>query len=290
MTAYTARELPPGCGCDVSTRPQPEGLTSVRSSWIFILVTIVSVLLVAALRLPSRLSNDEGNDASMAAPALSRPWIPSVESNIGPNIPPSIKEASEILRGSTPAVVSTPGTRYRTPRGFKIIDPEGRYLPAGSRVRTTGAPRLPGPAASASGPTCPSPSPAVNQPPAPTEAPNQAMSAQRESPAAGPRPTIITEGAIYTTVVGSQEIESIILATDPVTGQPVVTLAMTRTGARNLYPFTREAVGEPISLVLDGQVLVSPILASPVSTKAVIRGLDEKSHARLLEQLIPVCP
>ncbi len=275
---------------NISTRPPLEGLTGVRSSWIFLSVTAVSVLLVAALGLPTRLSDDEDMPASMAAPAIARRLIPSLDSTLGPNIPPSVREAREILRATTPRVESTPGTQYRTPRGFKIIDPEGQYLEAGSRVRTTGAPRLPGPAARAAGAACPNPPPAVGAPPASPEAPKPPVSAPVETAITGSRPAILTEGAIYTTVVGSQEIRSMILATDPVTEQPVVTLVMTRIGARSLYAFSRDAVGETITLVLDGQVLVSPVLVSPVSVKAVIRGLDEESYARLLSQLVPLCP
>ncbi len=262
----------------------------MRSSWIFLSVTVVSVLLVAALGLPSRLSEDEGIRASMAAPAVARRFIPALDQNLSSNLPPSIREASDILRASTPTAESTPGMQYRAPRGFKIIDPEGQYLEAGSRVRTTGAPRLPGPAASWTSDGCPTPSPTVNALPASAETPNQPIAAQLQTPTAGSRPAILTEGPIFTTLVGSQEIKSIVLATDPVTEQPVVTVVMTRTGARSLYTFSRDAVGEPITLVLDGQVLVSPVLVSPASTKAVIRGLDEESYARLVGQLVPLCP
>ncbi len=262
----------------------------MRSSWIFLSVTIICVLLVAALGLPARLSDDEGIRASMAAPAVARRLIPSLDGTLGPNLPPSIREVSEHLKGSTPRLESSAGRQYRTPRGFKIIDPEGQYLEAGSRVRTTGVPRLPGPAVSAPSDACPNPSTTVGAPPAPTQAPAETVPAQPAAPTVPSRPAILTEGAIYTTVVGSQEIRWLILATDPVTEQPVVTIELTRTGAGSLYAFSRDAVGETITLVLDGQVLVSPVVVSPVSAKAVIRGIDEEFYARLVQQLVPRCP
>lgn len=228
----------------------------------------------------------------MAAPPLPRRSFPPFATDLSPNVPPSINEAEAIGNASTPARQVPAGKQYRTPRGLKIIDPETQYLVPGSRIRTTGAPRFPSAAANSTGNSCPVSSPTVGEGPAGADIGTGTgpIQANIGTPAARARPTIPTEGAIYTTLVGSQEIETIILSTDPATGQPLVTLAISRTGARNLYGFTRESVGEPITLVLDGQVLVSPTLNAPVSTKAVIRGLDDESYALLLSQLVPLCP
>ncbi len=261
----------------------------MRSSTTFMIVAALSILLVAALGLPARLSDDDGNEASMAAPALTRRSIPPFETDLGPNIPPSLKETG-VSRGiSTPTARLPSGQQFRAPRGLKIIDPESQYLPVGSRVRTTGAPRLPGPPGGTTVNACPSPSPTVDTSITAAGPRTWPILGRLGTPIAGTRSSVPKEGAIYTTLAGSQDVESVVLSTDPMTGKPMVTLIMTRTGARSLYAFSRDALGEPITLVLDGQVLVSPTLSAPVSTRAVIRGLEDDAYARLVGELSPLC-
>jgi len=56
-------------------------------------------------------------------------------------------------------------------------------------------------------------------------------------------------------------------------GKPVVSVQVTRAGRDDLARFTRENVGKQVSVELDGKVLASPFIQTPIVSDTLILGL-----------------
>ena len=87
--------------------------------------------------------------------------------------------------------------------------------------------------------------------------------------AATPRPD-----TIYSVIVGPDEIEAVGVTVDA-TGQPALRLLFTPSGAAKMEAFTSTHLGQPMALVLDDRVVISPVIQATVVEEAQISGIDE---------------
>lgn len=60
------------------------------------------------------------------------------------------------------------------------------------------------------------------------------------------------------------EAESATSSTDPATGQPVMMIELTASGSKAFADFTARNVGMRVDMVLDGKVLTSPYIQTPI--------------------------
>ncbi len=77
-------------------------------------------------------------------------------------------------------------------------------------------------------------------------------------------------GAILCSIVAASaeplvlEVESAAAGYDQRTGEPIVTFRMTRESGRAFGELTKNNVGRPMELRVDGQVLMKPVIREPV--------------------------
>lgn len=86
----------------------------------------------------------------------------------------------------------------------------------------------------------------------------------------------------FTTILDSDAIATAELYADPNLGSWGVLIELTRDGTATLAEFTAAHIGEPLAIVLDGEVLSIPIIQSVISDEAVIQGDFTEQEARYL--------
>ena len=73
---------------------------------------------------------------------------------------------------------------------------------------------------------------------------------------------------LLTIAAGAQRLEIAIeraeLAYDPRTGQPLISFKMTEASARQFAELTRNNVGKPMSMRVDGRELTRPVIREPI--------------------------
>ena len=88
--------------------------------------------------------------------------------------------------------------------------------------------------------------------------------------------------AVKTDLTGS-DLKSTAVTFDPKTGKPEVQLQFTSEGARKFGEITTKNVGKQVSIVLDNQVISSPVVQEPILTgDAVINGTFTQDQAKAL--------
>ena len=136
-----------------------------------------------------------------------------------------------------------------TKRGFlEIIDPQGSFLDQGTIVATT-----------------------MGGPP-----PDQ----PRDRPAATPQP-------VYQTILSNEDISDAFVTTDQL-GTLVVGFRLTDDAAIRFEAFTAQNVGRPMSIVVDGVVVSSPVINAPISYEGIIQGMPAAEVQALVIQLATV--
>ncbi|HYJ12772.1 MAG TPA: protein translocase subunit SecD [Thermomicrobiales bacterium] len=90
---------------------------------------------------------------------------------------------------------------------------------------------------------------------------------------------------IYQTIVSGTDISDAYVARDPNTQQPVVTFELRGDGRDDFYAFTRDHVNEPMSIVIDKEVLSSPTINSAISGTGSISGVTAVEAQNLATQL-----
>ena len=131
---------------------------------------------------------------------------------------------------------------------LEIVDSQGQFLPDGTVVTTSLGGRDEVAADSAATPELsPSGSPEA-------------------TPVSDAATTVSTapQGPVYQTVVSGADIEDAYLQQDPITGQYVVAFELKGSGADAFCDFTTNNVGQPMSIVLDKEVISSPSINSPI--------------------------
>lgn len=88
--------------------------------------------------------------------------------------------------------------------------------------------------------------------------------------------------AVKTNLSGS-DLQSTSVIFDPNTGKPEVQLKFNSNGAKKFGEITQRNVGKPVSIVLDNQVISSPVVQEPILTgDAVINGTFTQEQAKEL--------
>ncbi|HEY7033463.1 MAG TPA: hypothetical protein VH482_19155, partial [Thermomicrobiales bacterium] len=138
---------------------------------------------------------------------------------------------------------------------LEIIDPQGQFLPEGTRVRTSLNPNDTGEESDQS---------LIASPEASPEASPQA------SPAAGAEAT--PTGPIYQTIIKGDDLKDAYPTTNSL-GQIVVGFELNGGAASRFYDFTSSHVGQPMSIVIDKEVISSPVINSAISNQGIIEGI-----------------
>lgn len=153
---------------------------------------------------------------------------------------------------------------------LEIIDPQGTYLPEGSFVTTN----LGGPETVLSSGT-----PAAGATPIGDGTP---IASPVASPVAAISPT--STGPVYTTIISGKDIADAFPTTNNF-GQMVVGFRLKGSAAEVFYKFTSENLGRPMAIVLDKQVISSPVINGAISDQGIIEGMPVKEVQNLVIQL-----
>lgn len=181
-------------------------------------------------------------------------------------------------RGSNQIVVELPGVEdpeaavnlLKETALLEIIDPQGQFLPLGMRVNTTL-----GPADSVNPVSTATPDatrPASGTPEATT------------TPEATPTPSPTPTGPTYTTIVSGSDIEDAFPATDQF-GTLVVGFRLKDSAAEKFFQYTSTHIGQPMSIVLDKEVINTATIRAAISREGQISGLTPEEVGDLAIQI-----
>jgi preprotein translocase subunit SecD len=158
---------------------------------------------------------------------------------------------------------------------LEIINPNGQYLPVGTTVDTTlgtaeslaGAEGTPGASPEASPIGSPGASPVA-------------------SPVATPVPTesATPTGTVYETIISGKDLKDAYPTTNQV-GQIVVGFEVKGGAAEKLYDFTSSHMGQPMSILVDKQVISTATIEGAISDSGIISGMSQKEVQDLVVQL-----
>jgi preprotein translocase subunit SecD len=144
---------------------------------------------------------------------------------------------------------------------LEIIDPQGLPLPEGTRVRTSLDPEDTGQA----------------EAPAPGASPVA-------SPAAGTVDDSAATGPIYTTIISGDDLQDAYVSYNQF-NQPVVGFDLSGDAADKFYEYTSTHLGQYMSIVIDKEVISSPVINGAISTQGVIEGVPADEVRDLVVQL-----
>lgn len=182
-------------------------------------------------------------------------------------------------RGSNQIVVELPGVTdpqqavdlLKQTALLEIIDPQGQFLPVGTKVNTTlgvanqtSAAGTPG-----TGEATPGASPAAT----PDATPGTD---------AGASPDV--SGPTFTTIVSGADLEDAFPTQDSV-GSMVVGFRLKPDAADKFYEYTSTHVGQPMSIVVDNTVINTATIQDAISNEGIINGLSSKEVTNLVLQL-----
>jgi preprotein translocase subunit SecD len=149
---------------------------------------------------------------------------------------------------------------------LEIIDPNGQYLPEGTRVRTSLNPNDTG------------------QEQAPVASPAASPEASAEaSPVATATDTAAT-GPVYDTIIAGDDLKDAFVQYNQV-GQMVVGFQLNGDAASRFYDFTSTHIGQPMSIVIDKEVISSPVINGAISNEGIIEGVPPAQVRDLVVQL-----
>ena len=171
---------------------------------------------------------------------------------------------------------------------LEIVDPQGQTLPEGTLVETTmGGPEdvTGDPAASptaepqASPQASPVGSPlAEGSPlaspvagPVDSTSPIAATPVSEATPIAEVSPSPESTGPIYTTIVSGADLADAYVTSDEL-GRPVVGFELKDGAADRFYEFTSANIGMPMSILIDKEVISSPVINDAISDEGIISG------------------
>ncbi len=174
-------------------------------------------------------------------------------------------------RGDNQIVVELPGIEnpeqavdvLRETALLEIINTNGSPLAPGAVVRTTL-----GETNATSAPSTPAAAGAAAQPP--------------QDPAV---PTDAPDSPFYETIIAGSDLSDSYVGSDPTTGQPLVVFELQGDASERFYEFTRDHIGQPMSIVVDKQVISSPNIAGAISGTGTIDGMTATEAQSLATQL-----
>jgi preprotein translocase subunit SecD len=152
---------------------------------------------------------------------------------------------------------------------LEIIDPQGQFLPDGMVVTTS----LGGPEDLTAGPAASMASPAASPVGSPVA-----------TPIAEVAPTQTTTGPVYTTIISGKDLDDAFPTVNQL-GQTVVGFRLKGDAAERFFDFTSTNLGRPMSIVLDKQVISSPVINGAISNEGIIEGMNVQEVNNLVIQL-----
>jgi preprotein translocase subunit SecD len=189
-------------------------------------------------------------------------------------------------RGDNQIIVELPGLTdvdqaievIRTTALLEIIDPQGSYLPINAYVNTSL-----GSADEALAALTPTAVPTEEIAPAssPVGASGTAVASPEASPEASPVATPIVEptpetagntGPVYTTIISGSDLADAFVTTNQL-GQQVVGFRLTSDAADRFWNYTSTNIGRPMSILIDKQVISSPVINAAISSEGTIEGI-----------------
>jgi preprotein translocase subunit SecD len=148
---------------------------------------------------------------------------------------------------------------------LEIIDPLGQYLPPGTIVNTTL-----GPADDAPGAVAPA---SEATPGATPEAATPVPGAQAPS------------GPVYETVVSGADLKDAYVTTGNTGLNQVVGFELQGEASSRFFQYTSSHLGQPMSIVIDKEVVSSPTINGAISTQGIIEGVPPTEVDDLVIQL-----
>ena len=175
-------------------------------------------------------------------------------------------------RGSDQIIVELPGVDdpqeaiaiLQQTALLEIIDPLGQYLPPGTLVDTTLGPAEDRPGAD-SGASAASP----EATPGPA------------TPVAGAAPT----GPVYETIISGADLKDAYVTTGNTGINQVVGFELQGDASSKFFQYTSSNLGQPMSIVIDKQVVSSPVINGAISSQGIIEGVPPTEVDNLVIQL-----
>ncbi len=162
---------------------------------------------------------------------------------------------------------------------LEIIDPQGQFLPDGLTVRTNLDPA----AEDDGAPTAATPLP-VGPGASPAVAASPASATPAASPVAGTDADAPADGPVYQTIVSGAQLRNAAPATDRA-GSPVVSFQLDGSGAQAMQDFTSRNLGQPMSILLDKQVISTATIQGAIADSGQISGMSPLEVRDLVIQL-----
>lgn len=98
-------------------------------------------------------------------------------------------------------------------------------------------------------------------------------------------PTPDPASPVYETIVSGSDLSNSFVTSDPTTGQPLVAFELKGSASERFYEFTRDHIGQPMSIVVDKQVISSPNIDGAISGSGTISGVTINEAQSLAAQL-----
>jgi len=173
-------------------------------------------------------------------------------------------------RGDNQIVVELPGVDdpeqavevLRETALLEIIDTNGSPLAPGTVVQTT-----------------------LGETSAAAATPEVAADGTVQAPLDPNVPTPDPASPVYETIVSGSDLSDSFVTSDPTTGQPLVAFELRGSASERFYEFTRDHIGQPMSIVVDKQVISSPNIAAAISSSGTIDGMTATEAEQLATQL-----
>ncbi len=90
---------------------------------------------------------------------------------------------------------------------------------------------------------------------------------------------------VYDTIVSGSDLSDAFVTRDPTTGQPLVAFELSGDASDTFYEFTRDHIGQSMSIVVDKQVISSPFIRDAISGQGTIDGMTQVEAQNLATQL-----
>jgi preprotein translocase subunit SecD len=177
-------------------------------------------------------------------------------------------------RGSDQIIVELPGVNdpdeavavLQETALLEIIDPQGQFLPPGTLVNTTLGPAEQGRGAAA--PATPI-----------TTADGTPVAA---TPAAGIQEPV---GPVYETIISGDDLRDAYATTGNTGLNQVVGFELQGDASTRFFQYTSSHLGEPMSIVIDKQVISSPVINGAISGQGIIEGVPPDEVNDMVIQL-----
>jgi preprotein translocase subunit SecD len=154
---------------------------------------------------------------------------------------------------------------------LEIIDPQGNYLPPGTVVNTTLGSAADRQAALAGATPVASPVAAT-----PAASPLAGTPVPGETPPSGPT---------YQTIISGSDLKTAYITTGNTGVEQVVGFELQDDAAGKFFQYTSSHLGQPMSIVVDKQVISSPRINGAISSRGIIEGVPPAEVANMVIQL-----